>query len=157
VSVGDEALESLDAFVVVARDRLRPALLAWCGPTLGEDALQEAIAYACEHWDRVRRMRNPYGYLYRVGQSAVRRRRELPIGFPQVEAVAPASGVDHRLPGALLGLSAKQRVAVVLHVGLGWTLDEVAEVMKLSRSSVRNHVQRGMEKLRRSLADAPDD
>jgi RNA polymerase sigma-70 factor (ECF subfamily) len=150
--------DDLDAFLVVAQARLRPALVAACGPAAAEDALQDAVAYACEHWDRLRRMRNPYGYLYRVGQSSGRRRgREVPIGFPEVATVAPAGPVDHRLPGALVELSQKQRVAVVLHVGLGWTLDEAAEVMELSRSSVRNHVQRGMEKLRRSLADEHDD
>lgn len=147
----------LDEFLVIAQSRLRPALVAACGPAAAEDALQDAVAYACEHWERLRRMRNPYGYLYRVGQSAGRRRgREVPVGFPEVAAIAPTGPVDHRLPGALAELSQKQRVAVVLHVGLGWTLDEVAEVMELSRSSVRNHVERGMEKLKRSLADEDD-
>lgn len=148
----------LDEFVVAARARLRPALVAACGPAAAEDALQDAVAYAFEHWDRVRRMENPYGYLYRVGQSAARRRRrEVPVGFPEVVSVVPEGTVDPGLAGALVELTQRQRVAVVLHVGLGWTLDEVAEVMELSRSSVRNHVSRGLKKLKRSLTDEHDD
>jgi len=33
----------------------------------------EALAYAWENWDRLSSMKNPVGYLYRVGQSRARR------------------------------------------------------------------------------------
>jgi RNA polymerase sigma factor (sigma-70 family) len=42
-------------------------------------------------------------------------------------------------------------MAVVLVEGLGWTQEEVADLMGVSPSTVRNHLRRGMEKLRRCL------
>jgi DNA-directed RNA polymerase specialized sigma24 family protein len=39
-------------------------------------------------------------------------------------------------------------VAVVLHHGFGWTLDEVSEVLGVSVSTVRNHIARAMGTLR---------
>ena len=48
---------------------LRRALIARYGPERGREATAEAFAYAWEHWNRIKDMKNPSGYLYRVGQS----------------------------------------------------------------------------------------
>ena len=46
----------------------------------------EAFGYAWENWDRLKAMKNPTGYLYRVGQSKARRgifRKPSPIEVPR--------------------------------------------------------------------------
>src|SRR5690606_8723521 len=56
-------------FEAFARDA-RPRLVRALAPSRGQEALEgasEALAYAWEHWDEVRRMENPLGYLFRVG------------------------------------------------------------------------------------------
>ena len=52
-------------------------------------------------------------------------------------------------------LTERQRVAVVLVHGFGWTLREVAELTDVAVTSVQNHVERGLEKLRTALEVHP--
>jgi DNA-directed RNA polymerase specialized sigma24 family protein len=93
-------------------------------------------------------MRNPSGYLYRVGRSSQRRRRE-----PNWLAV-PAHrtpDVEPRLPAALSRLSEKQRIAVVLVHAYEWTRREVADLTGMALSTVDSHLSRGLQKLRTDL------
>lgn len=135
-----------DAFIVEVRPRLARAFVAAYGPDRGQEALAEALGYAWEHFDEVVVMDNPTGYLYRVGQSRTRARRHDPE-FPAPSTIGlPA--IEPGLTNALKGLSERQRVCVVLVFGFEWTHLEVAGLLGLSRSSVQNHVERGMQHLR---------
>jgi len=137
-----------DEFVAVAEPRLRRALIAAYGPERGREATAEALAFAWERWDKVRDMTNPVGYLYRVGQSRTRPRRTRPV-FERVSGEAPL--VEPMLPAALAALSEKQRVAVVLVHGFGWTLREVADVMGVRLTTVQTHADRGLRRLQHIL------
>jgi hypothetical protein len=64
-----------EEFVDDARIRLARAFTAAYGPDRGQEALAEAMAYAWTHFDELRAMDNPVGYLFRVGQSRTRPRR----------------------------------------------------------------------------------
>src|SRR6478752_5316788 len=77
----------------------------------GVEGAAEAMADAFEHWDRVRRMANPVGYLYRVGQSRTRTRK--PPRLPAPSAVG-LPDVEPALVPALLELPDTQRTAVWL-------------------------------------------
>jgi DNA-directed RNA polymerase specialized sigma24 family protein len=141
---------SFETFVAEVTPRLRAGLVAAYGPETGQDALAESLAYAWEHRERLEAMDNPAGYLYRVGQTSVRRINKrhgyLPAppqpGLPQVEP---------GLPGALEELSETQRTCVLLVHAFGWSKSETAELLDISLSSVRTHLSRAMEKLRTSL------
>lgn len=92
-------------------------------------------------------MENPIGYLFRVGQTAARRLRRRPSRLPGVEpSVLPE--VDPALVPALEQLTAQQRIVVVLVGGLQWRQAEVAELLGVSASTVRTHLERGMVQLR---------
>lgn len=148
-----EDAESFDAFVSRVGPDLRRAFVARFGRNDGIEAASEAFAYAWEHWDRVSAMENPAGYLYRVGRSRTRRiRRRTPI-LPAVE-VSRMPEVDPDLPVALASLPERQRVAVILVHGLGWTQREVAELLGISRSTLQNHLERGTKRLRRALKES---
>ncbi|MEE9206451.1 MAG: hypothetical protein V3U50_05660, partial [Acidimicrobiia bacterium] len=112
--------ESFDDFVDRIGPRLKHAFVARFGRLDGVEAASEAMAYAWEHWSRVSKLENPAGYLYRVGRSRTRRiRRRTPM-LPEVN-VSRMPEVEPQLPAALTALSERQRVAVILVHGLGWT------------------------------------
>jgi DNA-directed RNA polymerase specialized sigma24 family protein len=139
------------AELVLAVERpLRASFVARYGPERGREATAEALAFAWENLDRVSAMANPAGYLYRVGQSRTRERkvRFVPytpvIGMPEIEPV---------LQRALAKLSERQRIAVVLAHGYGYTHAEIADLLGIRRSSVQNHVERGLAALRSALGE----
>lgn len=140
--------DAFSDFFADAEPRLRRALVAAYGVERGREAAAEALAYGWEHWPRVRRMDNPLGYLYRVGQSRSRaRKRRFLVARAGVEDV----WVEPGLPAALAHLTERQRVATILVHGFGWTLREVAELIGVSVTSVQNHLERGLAALRSAL------
>jgi RNA polymerase sigma factor (sigma-70 family) len=148
-----EVNDEFRIFFEKTEPKLSHALAAAYGVEAGRESTSDALAYAWEHWTRVRAMANPSGYLYRVGQSSARRYRRT---GPLMPAVVPAElpEVEPRLPAALNGLSASQRTAVVLVHVLGWTEREAASLLGVDRSTIRRHRDRGLEKLRATL-EAP--
>lgn len=140
-----------EEFVARVEPRLRRALVAAYGAEGGREAVAHALAWAWEHWERVQRMENPEGYLYRVGQTGHRRwRRSRRVVFPLVADSREVREVwvEPGLPAALGTLTEPQRVAVVLVHGFGWTLREVAELTGIRVSTVQSHVERALKKLR---------
>ncbi len=141
-------------FFAFAEPRLRRALIAAYGSARGLEACGEALAWAWEHWGEVEAMTNPLGYLYRVGQSRTRPRKRRPV-FEIPTHEEPL--VEPGLATALSSLSERQRLAVVLVHGFGWTHREVAELTGTSQSSVQSHLDRGLARLRRNLEAVSDD
>jgi RNA polymerase sigma-70 factor (ECF subfamily) len=166
VSVGTALPErtDFDEFVSDVEPRLRRALVAAYGADAGREAAADALAWAWQHWDRVRDMDNPAGYLWRVAQTAVRtdarrRHRELaavvevelePLDGPREPRVEPA------LDGALADLSPQQRAAVLLVHGYGYSLSEAADALSCSISTLRNHLQRALRRLHAALEVSDD-
>jgi len=148
---------AFERFVGEVEPRLRRALTATYGPTVGREAALDALSWAWEHWDRMQQIDNRAGYLYRVGQSAATRLLStrsgalLPPG-PPMEAPEPTP----ELAPALGRLSEQQRATVMLVHGYGMSLREVADVLGISVSTVREHVARGMDRLRAELEDRDD-
>ncbi len=97
-------------------------------------------------------MADRIGFLYRVGRN--RAVRLLPRrGRPRFPDLDPGREpwVEPGLPDALGHLTAKQRQAVVLIHAFEWTQAEVAELLGIRRSTVQNHLERGLTKLRNAL------
>lgn len=150
----DEQREAFTAFFAEAEPRLRRALVAAYGPERGREGAAEALAWAWQHWEEVAAMDNPIGYLYRVGQSRSRpRKRPAPeTGVVAGERPAPEPALDPSLER----LSDRERLAVVLVEGFGWTHAEVADTVGVSRSSVQSYLERGLDKLRADLGVSDD-
>jgi len=142
--------ESFTSFVEEVEPRLKRALCVGFGIESGVEATADALAYGWEHWDRIRDMDNPAGYLYQVGRSRARKRRTPRPDFPSIP-VDSAPWVEPGLPSALGRLSEVQRQAVWLVHGYEWTLAETAALLGVSVSSVRKHLERGNKKLRKAL------
>jgi DNA-directed RNA polymerase specialized sigma24 family protein len=151
---GDPA--GFEAFVLATEPPLRRALVAAYGYEDGREAAAEALAYAWEHWARVRQMPNAAGYLFRVARSSAARGRRWRRPAPLLTL---PSGSEHSfepgLPAALASLPQRQRVAVVLVHGFGYTLREVADLTGVKVTTVQNHVERGLRRLRDRLGVVP--
>lgn len=143
-------VESFTEFARDAEPRLRHALVAAYGPDVGRDAAAEAIAYGWEHWDRLRTMENPIGYLYRVGRTKAVRWLRRPSRLPEPPPHA-THWFEPALPGALNRLAPRQRAAVLLVKGYGWSYREVADLMEVGVSTVQKHVDRALARLRKEL------
>lgn len=135
--------------------RLSYALAACYGVEVGRESTADALAYAWEHWHKIQAMDNPVGYLFRVAQTSARRQRTRATLFPGV-AAEELPMVEPGLPAALAELSQVQRTVVVLLHGLAWSEREVAALLRVHRSTVRRHRERGMSKLRASMKVASD-
>jgi DNA-directed RNA polymerase specialized sigma24 family protein len=146
-----EKEQAFTRFVKETEPKLSHAFYAAYGPETGADVTSEALEYAWGHWDRVRGMENPAGYLYRVGQSRARWYHRPRVVFPSVATGMGDRGFEPALPGALGALSRNQRIAVVLIYAFEWTEQEVADLLGISRSSVRTHLERGLARLQSSL------
>ena len=139
---------AFEQFVIRTEPRLRRALAGHLAPDAVGDALAEAFAYAWEHRDRVMRMEHPTGYLFRVGQSKARTRKQAFLPWSSANAIPD---VEPGLVGALAALSPAQFQAVWLVHACGWTYLEAAEALHISASTVGSHVSRALGHLREQL------
>ena len=135
-------------FMREAEPRLRRAFIAAYGVDRGREAVAEALAYAWENWDRLQSVQNRAGYLYRVGQSRTRRFRTRPL-FDRPDQ--SDYQFEPTLAQSLADLSERQRLAVVLVHGYGWTMREVSELTGIKVTTVQSHIERGLRKLRAVL------
>ncbi|MCU1360386.1 MAG: polymerase, sigma-24 subunit, subfamily, partial [Ilumatobacteraceae bacterium] len=144
---------SFAEFVQTAEPRLRRALVLAYGPANGREACVDALSWGWEHWERLQAMANPVGYLYRVGQTSARRHRGPVYGIAVSSRAEEAGEVDvvPELWPQVAGLSPQQRVAVVLVHGYGYSQTEVADLLGVSISTLREHLSRGTSRLRRAL------
>jgi RNA polymerase sigma factor (sigma-70 family) len=144
----DDDRATFERFVEEVGPRLGRALAAAYGFEDGRDATAEALAYAWQHWQRLQHIANLPGYLFRVGQTRNRRKRQ-PVLFDVSEC--DDRRFEPGLPKALAALTQRQRLAVVLVHGYGCTLREVAELTGTKPTTVQNHLSRGLARLRSSL------
>jgi RNA polymerase sigma-70 factor (ECF subfamily) len=132
------------ALVVVTRDTDQ-----------ADDLAQEAFCRALERWDRVSKMENPEGYVYRIALNqyfqAGRR-----IARTVTRAIRPATGADpmevaestDSLQRDFLGLTPRQRAALLLTAVMGYTSREAAAVMGVRAGTVRRLASQGAARLR---------
>ena len=148
--LNENLVDSFTEWARCAEPRLRHALTASFGSQLGKDAAADALAHAWVHWDVVRDTENRLGYVYGVGRNMARRgalRR--PVFVPV--AIERLPRVEPKLPAAVAALSERQRVVVTLVYGYEWTLSEVAELLGTTKTTVQNHAERGLARLRQTL------
>jgi DNA-directed RNA polymerase specialized sigma24 family protein len=150
VAVSDTSTEAFTDFVVAVEPRPHLALIPSLGPEYAREATTEAPAWAWEHWDRIERMDNAPGYLYRVARTkAGKLYRGRPVLPPAPLRDMP--WIEPGLPAAIARLSDRQRVVVMLVYALGWTQAEVADPLDLSHGAVQKHAERGLKRLRTAL------
>jgi RNA polymerase sigma-70 factor (sigma-E family) len=165
--------KSFEEFVGrVADGLLRTAyLITWDLPE-AEDAVQEALSRAAARWTRVEKMEHPRAYVRRIVvncATAGARQRHRRLG--ETRAGAPAmfddlsddrfqqqlARIDTRseILWLLAQLSRQQRAVLVLRYFEDLSESEIADHLSIPIGTVKSTASRALERLRRSISDAP--
>jgi RNA polymerase sigma-70 factor, ECF subfamily len=132
------------------------AVFALCGDrAVAEDSTQEAFARCLERWKRLGDQRWVAGWVtttaLNVARRAMRRRPQQPA--PDASSGDPDEALD--LWRAVRKLTARQQEAVVLHYAMDMTLKDVGAAMGCEEGTVKAHLSRARESLRRLLEGEP--
>jgi RNA polymerase sigma-70 factor (ECF subfamily) len=149
------AATSVDEFLADARPSLERALIARFGLRDGLDAAADAVEYAVTNWDRLSMMDNPTGYVFTVGRTRATRaaRRADRLTALVAEPITTDATLDVDLQRALMRLPWEQRVAVMLVHAHGHTYASAAEIMDMPVTSITNHLNRGLARLRTEVGE----
>ena len=125
-----------------------------------DDLAQEAFIKA---WERLRDLETPAAFPGWFRRIAVAKRRQKAV-FEEIDDASPiasegstpeaAAGAKIDLERALARLSDAERLCVTLNHGEGLSHAEIVDMTGLPLGTVKSHVLRGTEKLRRMLEAA---
>src|SRR5438270_7114195 len=170
-SVTEPSLPMVDINGLLAR--MRPRLHRYCARMVGsvidgEDVLQDALIKAVESFASAGPVHNPEGWLFRIAhntaldflrrrnrQQALRSDEELDMIADQLDPVLSRQIASASLR-TFMRLPLAQRSSVILMDVLGWSLQEVCEVMDFSLPAVKAALHRGRTQLR-EFASEPED
>lgn len=134
-----------------------------------EDAVQEALARACESWGRLREPAAVDAWFHRVLTNlclrALRRRRlfgwwrrseddeaACAADLPAAAELPSLAGLDAgRLLAAVDRLAPMQKSVVVLRYGEDMAIGDIAAALGVGPETVKTHLARGLERLRERL------
>ncbi len=149
---------------------IRPRLHRFCARMLGsaidgEDVAQEAALKALEAFPHQAGIRNLEAWVFRIARNAAldflrRRNREIMVPVDDgVEFADPYMDTERGLQAAaslrqFMRLSPTQRASVILRDVMGYSLEEVADILETTVPAVKASLHRGRGLLQR-LADEP--
>jgi RNA polymerase sigma-70 factor (ECF subfamily) len=122
---------------------------------LADDLAQETFL---EAWRKIAQFRGQgsfVGWLLHIAWSrylmTARQRKLEPLEENDVAQIAPDPNVRLDLESAMAKLSADERASLTLCYALGYSNDEGAEILAMPLGTLKSHIARGREKLRRLL------
>lgn len=145
-----------DTFVEDEHERLYKALYFVTGNRQdAEDLTQDAFLKLWERRDQLDRIQDPTGYLFRVALNGFRmRRRRAAMALRKLAPVAEGRDLFAEaemradVRRLLLGLTSRQRAALLLVDLLGYPSEQAARILSIRPSTVRNLVSQGRRALR---------
>ncbi len=160
-----EAVSSL--FVAHHRRLVGLAALLVDDRETAEDVVQEAFVGLHRHWGRLRDRGSAVTYLNRAvvngGRDRLRHGRRVvallprmvpvPEGRASAEQDALRRNDADQLWAAITALPYRQRQVLVLRYYLDQSEAEIAEILEVSRGSVKTHASRGLAALARAWED----
>jgi RNA polymerase sigma-70 factor (sigma-E family) len=155
--------EQFHDFVAARMDRWRRSAFLLCRDWhTADDLVSVTVAKLFENWRKVSRADNPDAYAQRVlARSSLdaRRRlwnRERPTEHLPDQGSTPEHRIEDQqsLAGLLDALGPRQRAVLVLRFYLDMSVEETADVLRISPGTVKSQSARGLITLR-ALADQP--
>ncbi|MGH2794899.1 MAG: RNA polymerase sigma factor [Actinomycetota bacterium] len=166
-SLEKDAVDVRSAFELFFRDNFpkvaRTAALVAGDIGSGQDLAQEAFLHLYRSWDAMQSDEHARNFVFKAAisraRSRLRRTRRLvPLGIEHTEGIAAESGRPDDWPDALAALAKlpyRQRACVVLVDLVDMDSTAVGRMLGISPNTVRVHVMRGRESLRRMLGVSP--
>ncbi len=151
-------MRDFDLFYREHRDEIGRALaFTLRDPSLGFEAVDEAMTKAYQRWSKLGDTSNPAGWVYVVGlrwalswrrsRRRERRREELNSELiPTTDGPAHADYVD--LMDALSELPIDQRTVVVCRFSLGLSVRETAAALEIQEGTVKSRLSRALDRMR---------
>lgn len=136
------------------RDALYRALAVTLGDSrLADEAVDEAMARAWEHWPKVRDYEQPAAWVYRVAFNWATSWRRKMTRRPTRPTGALDRGIEDRvadvdLEDGLAALRPADRRLIVLRYYLEFTPSEIAHALGVPAGTVRSQLSRAMAALR---------
>jgi RNA polymerase sigma factor (sigma-70 family) len=151
-----EACTRFDTLFEEEHERLFKALYFVSGNRQdAEELMQDAFLKLWERWDEMDRIDDPIGYLFRIALNGFRmRRRRAAMALRRVAPVPEGRDafldVEMRadVRELLLGLTVRQRAALVLTDMLAYPSEQAAHIMGVRASTVRALATKGRRALR---------
>jgi len=126
-----------------------------------EEVTQDAFLRLCERWRGVARIDQPTAWVRRVATRAAIRQAKLDrmrISSHPVDEPSRWDGLpDVDLARAVASLPAQQRAAVALYYLDDLPVDEVAHVLDVSSSTVKQHLHRARARLADLLSEVAEE
>ena len=151
-----EARARFDEFFEDEHEHLFKALYFVTGNRQdAEELMQDAFMKLWERWDQIERMSDPTGYLFRVALNGFRmRRRRAATALRRLAPVAEERDLFAEaetradVRRLLLGLTVRQRAALLLVDLLGYSSEQAARILRVRPSTVRALATQGRRALR---------
>lgn len=120
-----------------------------------EEAVQEAL---CRAWQKRAQLREPrymQTWVIRILLNECHniQRRNKRVQPAEIVLSAPPGDADRELHGALLALETPLRLPIVLHYMEGFSVEEIAFMLRLPQGTVKSRMRRGRQKLRELLTE----
>ncbi len=156
-----ETTPSFEAFYENTHARLYTALCLVTGSRHeAEEVMQDAFLRVWERWERVGRLEEPTGYLYRAAMNLVRSRyRRASLALRRTIGLVPRNEdlavVEDRVvvARALRALTPNQRAAVVLISMFGLPSEEAGRILDMKPSAVRTLAARARASMRHEVGE----
>jgi RNA polymerase sigma-70 factor (sigma-E family) len=151
--------EDFIEFAAVEMARLRRTAFLLCGDWhAAEDLTQIALTRTLLAWRRISKRENAHAYAHRtlvnayLGQRKTRRSGEVPIAsVPEMAGLPASNDLRMVLLDALATLPPQARAIVVLRYWEDQSVEQVAELLRLSTGTVKSQSARALQKLRALL------
>jgi RNA polymerase sigma factor (sigma-70 family) len=153
---GLEASRAFEAFYEAeARTLFQRLWLVTGNRAEAEELMQDAFLSVWERWDRVSKIHDPVGYLYRTAMNLFRKRyRRTMLVVRRTVRLASSnddfSDADDRnvVRHVLATLPPRQRAALVLTEMLGFTSKEAGDALGVTDATVRSLTRHGRDAFR---------
>lgn len=148
-----------ELYKLVYKDLYRYAYYALGHREDAEDVVMEAVTEAYVQIRRLRRAEAFRGWIFRILQARVMRKRKEYVSktaelTEAMEETLAAPGSDFSsnaaLRAALATLSEQDRTILLLHIFGGYTSLEIGQMLHMKDATVRSREKRALEKLRKS-------
>lgn len=132
------------------KDMYRVALAILMNDEDSADAIQDTMLTCWEKIHSLRQIEHFRTWMTRILINKcydIRKKKELTIGLEDYAEPAREDYYNLELKEALSTLDEKYRIVLTLFYSEGYHIDEIARILKISKSTVQTRLQRGREKL----------